>query len=110
MKKEYSLIITIVNNGYTDLVMEGARAGGARGGTVINARGTGNIELEKFYGIPIQKEKEMVLVIVESEFKDDCLKNIYKTAGLETKGQGIAFTVPVDNIVGLTEEIELTQE
>ena len=65
-----------------------------------------NIDLEKFYGIPIQKDKEMVLIIVENEVKDECLKNIYKTAGLETKGQGIAFTLPVDNIVGLSSDTE----
>ncbi len=106
MEKTYSLIVAIVNNGYTDLVMEGARQGGAKGGTVLTARGTGNIDLEKFYGIPIQKDKEMVLIIVDNEVKDECLKNIYKTAGLETKGQGIAFTLPVDNIVGLSSDTE----
>lgn len=103
MSKSYSLIIVIVNNGYTDLVMEGARNAGARGGTVIHARGTGNLEIEKFYGIPIQKEKEMVLIIVENGIKDLCLKNIYKYAGLETNGQGIAFTLPVESIIGLSD-------
>ena len=48
----------------------------------------------------------MVLRIVENEVKDECLKNIFKTAGRETKGQGIAFTLPVDNIVGLSSDTE----
>lgn len=109
VNEEYSLIVVVVNSGYTDLVMEGARNGGARGGTVINARGTGNIELEKFYGIPIQQEKEMVFIIVKNDVKEACLQNIYKSAGLKTKGMGIAFTMPVENIVGLSDYNDKTE-
>ena len=99
----YSLIIAIVNNGYTDLVMEGARSSGAKGGTVLHARGTGNPEIEKFYGIPVQNEKEMVLVLVDEKIKDECLKSIYNTAGLKTRGQGIAFSLPVEDVIGISE-------
>ncbi len=101
-KNKYSLIVVIVNNGHTDLVMEASRDAGAKGGTVIHARGTGNPELEKFYGVPIQPEKEMVLIIVETAIKDKCLSSIYKVAGLQSKGQGIAFALPVEDAVGLS--------
>ncbi len=106
MVNKYSLIIVIVNNGHTDLVMEASRNAGARGGTVIHARGTGNAELESFYGIPIQPEKEMVLIIVETKIKDKCLESIYKLAGLKTQGQGIAFSLPVEDAVGLSPIVE----
>ncbi len=106
MVNKYSLIIVIVNNGHTDLVMEASRNAGARGGTVIHARGTGNAELESFYGIPIQPEKEMVLIIVETKIKDKCLEYIYKLAGLKTQGQGIAFSLPVEDAVGLSPIVE----
>lgn len=110
-KSAYSLIVAIVNNGHTDLVMEGARNAGARGGTVVHARGTGNAEIEKFFGFSIQPEKEMVLIIVDNEIKDKCLESIYQTAGLSTAGQGIAFSMPVEDAIGLSPiEESLTKE
>lgn len=99
-KKE--LILAIVNNGYSDLVMEGARAAGARGGTIFNARGTGNPEIQQYFGVPIQEDKEMVLIIVDSEIKDNVLTEIYKSCGLDTKGSGICFSLPVGDTIGLT--------
>ena len=81
----------------------------AAGGTVINARGTSNAEAEKLFNIVIQPEKEMVLIIVEPEIKNDILHALYKAVGLDTPGHGIAFSLPIDNAVGLPSG-ELHQE
>ena len=51
--EKYSLIIAIVNTGFTDLVMDAARESGAPGGTVLHGRGTGTKEIEKMYGVTI---------------------------------------------------------
>lgn len=96
------LIVVIINKGFSDLAMDAARSAGARGGTVLNARGTGNAEIEKFFGVPIHPEKEIILIIVNKEIKDQCLQAIYKDAGLETKGQGVAFSISVDDMIGFT--------
>lgn len=96
-KKE--LIFCIINNGYSDLVMNAAKNEGATGGTILHARGTGNADIEKFFGISISPEKEIVLIVVDSDIKDNVVSAIYKDAGLDTKGQGIVFTVPVDDFV-----------
>lgn len=98
----FEMIMCVVNFGFTDLVMEAAKKEGARGGTVFHGRGTGNKDLEKFFGITISPEKEIVVILVPKSIKDKVLKSIYQDAGLETKGQGIAFTVPVDDVVGLS--------
>ena len=50
-------------------------------------------------------EKEIVLILTESKIKDDILHNLYKEVGLNTAGQGIAFTLPVDEVVGLNKSI-----
>lgn len=97
---QFELILCIVNKGYTDLVMEAASKSGARGGTVLNARGSSNQEAEKLYGITITPEKEIVMIVVAKKIKDKVLKAIYSEAGLDTRGQGIAFTLPVDEVVG----------
>ena len=101
MEKKYEAIITLVNTGFSDVVMDAARAEGARGGTVINARGTADKNLEKKYGVAITPDKELVLIIVDQAIRDNVLSAIYKAAGLETDGHGIAFSIPVDEVAGL---------
>lgn len=100
---KYEMIMCIVNAGYSSVVMDAAKAVGARGGTVIHARGTANKEAEEFFHISIQPEKEVVLLIVPAKIKDDVLHAVYQNAGLETEGQGIAFSMPVDKAVGLSQ-------
>ena len=60
-----SLILVVVNKGSTDLVMNAARKAGSKGGTITVARGTGNPEVAKFYGLAIQPEKELVFMPVD---------------------------------------------
>ena len=103
-KYQHEVIFCVVNAGFTDDVMDAAREFGARGGTVIRARGTANAEAEKMFNIAIQPEKEIVMILVESKIKDDILHALYRSVGLKTPGQGIAFTLPVDATVGLVDD------
>ena len=98
---KHEVIICIVNSGFSEAVMDAARELGARGGTVIRGRGTANAEAEKLYGIAIQPEKEIVMILVDSSIKNDILHALYKAVGLKTPGQGIAFSRPVEDVVGL---------
>ena len=100
----YEVIICIVNAGYSELVMDAAKEVGARGGTVIHAKGTANKEAEQFFFFSIQPDKEMVMILVPENIKDDVLHALYKSAGLKTEGQGIAFSMAVSNVVGLSSE------
>ena len=100
---KHEIIMCIVNSGFSETVMDAAREFGAKGGTVIRGRGTANLEAEKLYGIAIQPDKEIVIILVNSEIKNDILHAIYKAAGLNTPGQGIAFAMPVEDVVGLNE-------
>ncbi|MCM1546539.1 MAG: P-II family nitrogen regulator [Clostridiales bacterium] len=98
----YEVVFCIVNAGYSDIVMDAAKEVGARGGTVIHARGTANKEAEQFFHITIQPDKEIVMILVPAEIKDDVLHALYRNAGLKTDGQGIAFSMAVDNVVGIS--------
>ena len=99
---DYEVILCIVNTGFTDVVMAAAREKGARGGTVIHGRGTANKEAEAFFHISIQPDKELVMILVPAELKDAVLHAVYGAAGLKTAGQGIAFSLPVTNVVGIS--------
>lgn len=98
----FDLIITIVNRGFSDLVMDAARGAGASGGTILHARGTGVHEMERFFGISIQPEKEFVLILADHDDRQQIMQAIAEQAGLHTHGKGIAFSVPVDDVVGTT--------
>ena len=102
MQYNHEAIFCIVNSGYSEAVMDAAKRLGARGGTVINARGTASKEAESFFHITIHPEKEIVMILVPKKIKDDVLHALYKEVGLDTAGQGIAFSVPVESVVGLS--------
>ena len=110
MKYAYETIFCIVNSGYSEVVMDAAKKFGARGGTVLNARGTASKDAEKFFGITVQPEKEIVMILIPAKCKNDILHALYKEVGLETPGQGIAFSLPVDSVVGLTNPDEQKEQ
>ena len=97
MEKSRDLISVILNKGYADDAMAAARKAGAGGGTVINARGTAREDDEKFFGVHIVPEKEMLLIVVEHEKKDAVLNAIRELKCLSEPGSGIAFCSGVDD-------------
>ncbi len=105
MEFKHEVIFCIVNSGYSEAVMDAAKKLGARGGTVINARGTAGKEAETFFHITVQPEKEIVMILVPADIKDAVLRALYEEVGLDSAGQGIAFSVPVDDVVGLNSSV-----
>lgn len=98
---QYSLILVVVNQGYTGQVMAAARSAGATGGTVVHSRGMGHEDAEKFLGISIQSEKEIVLIACNREDKQNIMLAIKEEAGLRTPSRGIILSLPVDSMMGI---------
>lgn len=109
-KTDYEMIICLVNAGFSDAVMNAARKEGVSGGTVIHARGTANKEAEETFKITIQPDKDMVMMIVPAKIKDNVLRSLYENVGLDSDGQGIAFSMPVSKAVGLGKSTDLTNK
>ena len=101
MKSGFKCIFAVVNNGFSEEAMEAARAAGAKGGTILHGRGTISKDAEKFFNITIQPEKEIVMILAKAENIDGILKALYTAIGTSTDAQGIAFALPVDEVVGL---------
>ena len=97
-----SLIIVVVNKGFSELVMDAARASGAAGGTILTGRGTGGEKAKKFFAMNIQEEKEVAIILVKEEIRANVMREISKTVGLDTPGKGIVFSLPVEESFGLT--------
>ena len=85
--------------------MEAAKRKGAGGGTLISGVGLGSSEATKILGITIEPEKDVVLILTEKDQKRDVMEEVTESVGLATEGRGICFSMPVDNVVGLTENV-----
>jgi len=99
---EYNMIVAISNKGYANEVMEEAKNAGAKGGTIIHGRGTGRKEAEKFFGINIHPEKELILIVSGREGTAPILEAISSKSGILTNSNTIAFSLPVDSAIGLS--------
>lgn len=97
----HELIIVISEQGYTNLIMDAARAAGAHGGTIIHAKGTGMETAEKFMGVSLAAEKEIIFIVSKTEEKNAIMQAVIKEAGLESKAKAIAFSLPVTDTAGL---------
>ena len=103
---QHELVVAIMNKGFSETAMEAARPAGAGGGTVIHARGAAPQEGSHFFGITIQPEKEMLLIVVEKENKVPVMQAVCRAAGLQTEGHGIVFSLPVTELMGISRKGE----
>ena len=101
MNSTHELVVVIINEGCSDMVMAAARPAGATGGTVLAGKGTGARESEKFLGISLANEKDVVLIVAEKQKKANIMKAIMEKAGPGTPAAAICFSLPVTAVEGL---------
>ena len=100
--REFSMIIAIVNQGFSDAVMNAARPEGATGGTVFHSRRVENsMPGRSFWGISIQEERETVMILARNSRKKEIMKAINEKCGIDTESNGIVFSVPIADVEGL---------
>ena len=97
------MVVVVMERGYTNVAMDAARKAGARGGTVISARGIAEDEVRQFFGIEIQAEKEIVFLIVKSEEKQAVMTAMMKAVGMNTRSKGIVLSLPLSSAIGLAD-------
>lgn len=98
---KYELLVVIANQGYSDMIMDAAREASAAGGTVIHAKGTGTEKAEKFLGVSIATEKEMIFMVTRREGKNDIMRAIMDKAGISSRARSIVFSLPVTETAGM---------
>jgi len=97
----HEVIFAIVNSGFAEDAMEVAREQGVRGGTILNARGVAREKEAAFFGITLHADKEILMMVVDKDIRDQVLTALYKQMGMGKKAQGIAFSLPVSDVAGL---------
>ena len=102
----HEVIFTIVNSGFAEEAMRVAREQGVRGGTILNARGVVREDAAAFFGITLHADKEILMMVVDTDIRDKVLNALYKEMGLGRKSQGIVFSMPVSDVAGLAMPVE----
>jgi len=107
---QYEVIFAIVNSGYAEDAMAVAREQGVRGGTILGGRGVARENEAAFFGFTIHAEKEILMMVVEKEIRDNVLGALYQQMGMGKPAQGIVFTLPVSDVAGLASPMENKEE
>lgn len=97
----YELVVAIANGGYSDMVMEAASAAGAQGGTVLHTRATDADNANKFFGMAITEEREMILLVTAADKRAAIMQAIMEKAGAQSEAQSVVFSVKLDDVAGL---------
>ncbi len=98
---DHALIVAIVNRGFSGEVMDAARSAGAGGGTVIHSRSIGSEEAAGVWGLGAQEEKDLVLIIADTDDKVNIMKKIGETCGVSSKANGTVVSLPIDTVMGI---------
>lgn len=97
----YNIITTIVDKGKAEDVIDAAVKAGSKGGTIVNARGSGIHETSKLFSMTIEPEKEIVLIISENEATEAIIDSIRAGLKIEEPGNGIIYVQQVSSAYGL---------
>ncbi|MDE7297781.1 MAG: hypothetical protein K2N94_02985 [Lachnospiraceae bacterium] len=100
---KHVMIASIVNQGYSEEVMNAARSAGAGGGSVLHSRRVGSEKAMDFWGLSVQEEKEIILILAKAENKLAIMQAISDACGLRSDAKGIVVSLPIDAVIGLNE-------
>lgn len=101
---KHVMIASIVNQGYSEEVMNAARAAGAAGGSILHSRRVGSEKAMEFWGLSVQEEKEIILILAGAENKLAIMQAISDACGIRSNAKGIIVSLPIDAVIGLNDE------
>lgn len=100
-RMDYVVIWVSVVSGYSDEVIDAARAAGAKGGTVLRGRQRNSERVSQRLGVSMQEERDFVMMVVPRKKKGEIMSAITSACGLSTKAHGVIVSLPVDDVIGL---------
>lgn len=103
----FKLIIALTEDSITDRIVDAAREKGATGSTVIpSARGEGLKAAKTFFGLSLETQRDVILMLVEEHLCRDILETIAITGDFDdSPGSGIAFSIDVEDAVGVSHQV-----
>jgi len=105
----HDLIVVIVKKGLSEKIIDSAKNAGAEGSTIIFGRGAGIHEKAKLLGIPIEPEKEIILIVIDKKKTKKVLDFIVGSVNLNKPGVGIAFVIELSKVLGICHGLDCQQ-
>jgi nitrogen regulatory protein PII len=102
-ERMFNKLTVVVNRGVAEDVMDIARKSGVKGGTVLHGRGTGDEHTAKLFGMEIEPEKELVMILLPADLTEKVVGDLYQELKLDEPGNGILFVEPVLDVRGLSD-------
>ena len=108
-RNHFKMIIVFTEDEKTDAVMDAAREAGATGATVINnARGEGLRKRKTFFGLSLETQRDVIMLLVEEHLSRRILEEISRVGEFDDKpGMGIAFQIDVEDAVGVSQQAKV---
>jgi nitrogen regulatory protein PII len=106
----FKIILASVKTDLTDSIVDAAKEAGATGATIIPARGTGIREAKTFFGLSLEAQTDIIMFLLEENLIPVILETIGKVGQFDKPGTGIAFVLPVDQVIGLESQIDKFEE
>lgn len=106
----FKLILASVKSGIADTIVDAAKEAGATGATIIQGRGTGVREAKSFFGLSLEAQTDIALFLVAESSVPKILDAIGVAGEFHKPGTGIAFVLPVDQVIGLESQMEKLQQ
>jgi len=103
---QFKIILASVKTDITNKIVDAAKKAGATGATIIPARGTGIREAKTFFGLSLEAQTDVIMFLLEEHLVNSVLTTIGSVGEFNKPGTGIAFTLPVDQVIGLESQIE----
>lgn len=103
----FKLIVTFLESSETEPVLKAAREAGATGSTVISqARGEGAEQSRTFFGLTLESQRDIILMLVEEHLCRSILETIARVGRFDERpGIGIAIQIDVEDAVGISHQI-----
>ncbi len=100
-RQMHELIVAVVNQKFTDAVLDCSRAAGATGATILHTRSLNNKQAEQKLGTTLKQETDTIAFLTSHEYKQKIMEAIRDCAGLKTDGSAVLFSLPVDSLIGI---------
>jgi len=107
---KFECIMTIVDGGYSELVVDASKEAGAKGATIVNARGSTTKETNRFFKLNIQPDKQIVLILCKNNETKKIVEAISVKAGMNTKAHALSFVLPVEDAAGMAEIFKVEEK
>jgi len=106
----FNMLFTICPTDKVQAIIDAAKSAGATGATILTVRGTGHKEAKTFFGLTLDRPQEAMVMLVEKHKENEMMDVIYQAGEMIKPGNGICFSLRIENVVGLESQLGILKK